>query len=81
MTDFVLLHGAFRGGWAWDRVRPLLEAEGHRVFTPNLTAPDATLGSYIQQIVDLFDAEGITDAVLAGHSQGGFIVTRSSRVG
>ena len=25
MTDIVLVHGAFRGGWAWDRVRPILE--------------------------------------------------------
>ena len=24
MTSFVLVHGAFRGGWSWDRVRPLL---------------------------------------------------------
>ena len=80
MTDYVLVHGAFRGGWAWDRVRPILEAAGHRVFTPDLTAADATLGSYITDLVHLFEANQISDAVLVGHSQGGFIARAASEV-
>ena len=34
---FVLVHGAWHGGWCWRRVADLLTAKGHKVFTPTLT--------------------------------------------
>ena len=34
---FVLVHGAWHGGWCWRRVTDLLERQGHKVFTPTLT--------------------------------------------
>src|SRR5436853_6758183 len=34
---FVLVHGAWHGGWCWRRVADLLEAKGHKVYTPTLT--------------------------------------------
>ena len=34
---FVLVHGAWHGGWCWRRVSDLLERQGHKVFTPTLT--------------------------------------------
>jgi pimeloyl-ACP methyl ester carboxylesterase len=37
MVTFVLVHGAWHGGWSWKRVRPLLTARGYDVFTPTLT--------------------------------------------
>src|SRR6516225_5720026 len=37
MTDYVLVHGAWHGSWCWARVRRLLTAAGHQVFTPTLT--------------------------------------------
>ena len=37
MTTFVLVHGAWHGGWCWDRVAPLLRAAGHEVHAPTLT--------------------------------------------
>ena len=37
MSTFVLLHGAWHGGWAWQRVTPLLRAAGHQVHAPTLT--------------------------------------------
>ena len=36
MSTFVLVHGAFSGGWAWNKVIPLLENEGHTVFAPDM---------------------------------------------
>ena len=33
----ILVHGAWHGGWVWQRLRPLLEAHGHRVAAPTLT--------------------------------------------
>src|SRR5215218_8380721 len=34
---FVLVHGAWHGGWCWRRVADLLERQGHKVFAPTLT--------------------------------------------
>lgn len=36
MATYVLVHGAWHGGWCWKKVTPLLRARGHEVFTPTL---------------------------------------------
>jgi pimeloyl-ACP methyl ester carboxylesterase len=84
MTAFVLVHGAFRGGWAWDRLAPLLRAHGHTVATPTLTGcePDSarvgtrvTLDEWVDDVVAAL--EDVADGgrvVLVGHSQGGVVV-------
>lgn len=61
-------------------MRPLLEDAGHRTFAPDLTDPAATLASYIADIVGVFEDNGVDEAVLAGHSQGGFIAKAASEV-
>jgi hypothetical protein len=33
----VLAYGAWSAAWAWERVRPLMEAAGHDVFAPTYT--------------------------------------------
>jgi pimeloyl-ACP methyl ester carboxylesterase len=80
MTTFVLVHGAFRGGWAWDRVVPLLD--GHRVLAPSLpqagerydgSDPLITLPDYTADLVRLLDEQDVDDAVMVGHSQGGVV--------
>ena len=84
MTDFVLLHGAFHGGWCWPRVAAPLRAAGHRVFTPtqtglgeraHLLSPAITLDTFTQDLVAVLEAEELTQAVLVGHSFGGCAVT------
>lgn len=84
MTTFVLVHGAFRGGWAWSRVAPLLVGAGHRVLAPSLLGSAElhrdgvevlTLDTWVEQVVQLLVAEDLDDVVLVGHSQAG-IVTR-----
>ncbi|MGI9606704.1 MAG: esterase/lipase family protein [Acidimicrobiales bacterium] len=80
MTDVVLIHGAFRGAWSWDRMRPLLKDAGHRTFAAELTDPAATLSSYINTIANVFEGNGVDNAVLVGHSQGGFIAKAASEV-
>src|ERR1700752_122434 len=37
MTTFVLVHGAWHGGWCYKRVARLLRQAGHEVYTPTLT--------------------------------------------
>ncbi|MBM9459168.1 alpha/beta hydrolase [Nocardioides sp. zg-536] len=84
MTTFVLVHGAFRGGWAWRRVRPLLLAAGHDVHAPSLLGSGehaAHLGAvsglqvWVDQVSRLLELEDLYDVVLVGHSQGGLVTT------
>jgi len=82
MSTFVLVHGAWHGGWCWRFVRPLLK--GHEVYTPSLTGLGerkhlARLGidldTHIEDVVALLEMEDLTDVVLVGHSYGGMVVT------
>jgi pimeloyl-ACP methyl ester carboxylesterase len=80
VTAFVLVHGAFRGGWAWERVVPLLA--GHQVLAPSLpqagerydgSDPLVTLPVYVDDLVTRLDRDALRDVVLVGHSQGGVV--------
>lgn len=84
MTTFVLLHGAFHGGWCWSRVTPLLRAAGHDVFTPTQTGlgerahllhHGITLTTFADDLIGVLEAEELTDAVLVGHSFGGAAIS------
>ena len=84
MATFVLVQGAWIGGWYWKRVRERLQAAGHDVFTPTLTgladrshllSRDINLDTHILDIVNLIQWEERSDIVLCGHSYGGCVVT------
>ena len=88
MTDhpktFVLVHGSWCGGWVWRAVRELLEAQGHRVFTPTLSGladrshllgPGINLMTHINDVANLVHWEGLDDIVLVGHSYGGLVIS------
>src|SRR5579875_3323603 len=77
---FVLVHGAWHGGWCWSRVAAILRGRGHRVFTPtqtglgeraHLLSRDITFDTFVQDVVGVFEAEELEDVVLVGHSFGG----------
>ncbi|TPE58479.1 alpha/beta hydrolase [Sandaracinobacter neustonicus] len=79
MTQFVLVHGAWQGGWCWRPVADLLRAHGHRVFTPTLTGlgerahlltPETGVKTHATDLLALMDCEELTDVVLVGHSYG-----------
>ena len=81
---FVLLHGAFHGGWCWERVATRLRARGHRVTTPtqtglgerrHLMSREITLGTFIDDLVNHLHYEDLTGVVLVGHSFGGNAVS------
>jgi pimeloyl-ACP methyl ester carboxylesterase len=83
MTDYVLVHGAWRGAWCWKRVRDKLAGRGHRVFTPTLTgladrshllSRDVTLETHIADVASLIKYEELENIVLVGHSYGGVVV-------
>ena len=84
MATFVLVHGAFQGGWVYTRVARMLRQAGHEVYTPTLTGLGErshlahhaiNLDTHIRDIVSVFKHEGIADAILCGHSYGGMVIT------
>ncbi len=81
---FVLVHGAWHGGWCWVRVRDILQRSGHRVFTPTLTGLGERshlmhrgigLGTHIDDVVNVITWERLENVVLCGHSYGGFVIS------
>ena len=83
MADFVLVHGAWHGGWCWSRVVDALRAAGHSALAPDLPghggddAPhdSVDLGCYVECVRDLID-ELSGDVVLVGHSLGGLTISQ-----
>jgi pimeloyl-ACP methyl ester carboxylesterase len=81
---YVLVHGAWGGGWAFKKVDSLLTARGHRVYRPTLTGlgervhlgrPDVGLSTHVTDIVNVLLFEDLRDIVLVGHSYGGMVIT------
>jgi pimeloyl-ACP methyl ester carboxylesterase len=81
---FVLVHGAWHGGWCWSRVADRLRSAGHLVFTPtqtglgdrkHLLSKDITLDTFTKDIANLIEAEELSNIVLVGHSFGGLAIS------
>jgi pimeloyl-ACP methyl ester carboxylesterase len=81
---YVLVHGGFHGGWCWHEVARRLRGLGHRVHTPTMTglgershlmSPQVTLATFIEDLLQTFRFEDLTDAILVGHSFGGSLVS------
>src|ERR1051326_7088998 len=84
MATFVLVHGAWHGGWCWQKVIPLLEEASHEVYAPTLTglaeraselSPEVGLETHIQDIVDELQEKHLHGVILVGHSYGGMVIT------
>ncbi|MDR5758914.1 alpha/beta hydrolase [Caballeronia sp. LZ035] len=82
--NFVLIHGAWHGGWVWRTVADDLSARGHRAIAPTLTglgerrhliASATSLDVNIDDIVNVIEAEEMSDVVLVGHSYGGLVAS------
>ncbi|TQN42274.1 pimeloyl-ACP methyl ester carboxylesterase [Blastococcus colisei] len=81
-APFVLVTGAWHGGWAWHPVAEHLRAAGHTVHTPTLPGladgDDRTrhsLSDVVRAIVELVEREDLQDVTLVGHSWGGYPIT------
>jgi pimeloyl-ACP methyl ester carboxylesterase len=84
MATFLICHGAWSAAWAWKKVRPLLRAAGHEVFTPTYTglgerahqaSRSITLDTHIADVLGVIECEDLKDIVLVGHSYGGMVAT------
>jgi pimeloyl-ACP methyl ester carboxylesterase len=82
-VTFVLVHGAWHGGWCWKKLAHRLRQAGCEVYTPTLTglgerahllAPGIDLTTHTDDIVAVLDYEDLHDVVLVGHSYGGMVI-------
>lgn len=81
---FVLVHGAWHGGWCWQRVQDVLAAQGHRVYAQSLSGlgdrshllnAGIGLDTHVNDVVHLVEWEDLPSVVLCGHSYGGMVIT------
>lgn len=89
MATYVLIPGGWSGGWQWRDIANQLRREGHEVFTPTLTGlgervhlatPQVGLDTHIQDIVNVFSFEDLTDVLLVGYSYSGMVATGVAEV-
>src|ERR687892_445297 len=87
MTTFVMVHGAYQGGWIWKPVVARLRAAGHVAYAPTLDGcaerrhqvrPGITVATHAQEIADLLFYEDLRDVVLAGTSAGGMVIVKAA---
>lgn len=84
MATFLICHGAWSAGWAWKKVRPLMRAAGHEIFTPTYSglgerahqaSAAVDLETHIGDMLAVLHYEDLRDVVLVGHSYGGMVAT------
>jgi len=85
MATYVLIHGAWHGGWCWDKVVPLLRKQGHKVEAPDLPGHgkdktpirEVTLQGYANSVCKVLDAQS-EPVILLGHSMGGIVISQAA---
>jgi pimeloyl-ACP methyl ester carboxylesterase len=84
MTNFVLVHGTWGGGWQWRQVAERIRGNGHAVFTPTLTglgerahlmSRGTDLEMHIEDVAAVIACERLTDVVLVGTSYAGLVIS------
>ena len=88
MATFVLVHGAWHGGWCWNKVTPLLRKTGAEVFVPTLSGLgekahlaqrmdplDIDLDLHVQDVIRLLEYEDLQQVILVGHAYAGMVIT------
>src|SRR3954453_9624838 len=89
MATFVLVHGAYQGGWIWKPVATRLRAAGHVAHAPTLDGcaerrhqvrPGITVETHAQEIADFLFYEDLRDVVLAGTSSGGMVIEKAAEL-
>jgi len=82
MATFLLMHGGGMGGWTWKFVREILEAKGHKVFTPTFTGfgershligRDVGIETHVTDIVNVLHYEDLSNVILVAHSYAGTV--------
>ncbi len=89
MATFVLVHGAYQGGWIWQRVVERLRAAGDVVYAPTLDGcaerhdqirPGITVATHAREVAQTLFYEDLRDVVLVGTSAGGMVVCKAAEL-
>src|SRR5437763_2040258 len=84
MATFLLAHGAWSSAWAWKKMRPLMRAAGHELWTPSYTGlgerahlanASVDLDTHIRDLLGVLEMEDLREVALLGHSYGGMVAT------
>ncbi len=87
MATFVLVHGAYQGGWIWKSVATRLRGAGHTVYAPTLDGcaershqvrAGITVSTHAQEIAGLLFYEDLEDVVLVGTSAAGMVIMKAA---
>jgi pimeloyl-ACP methyl ester carboxylesterase len=89
MATYVLVHGAYQGGWIWKPVATRLRAAGHLVYAPSLDGcadrhhlirPGITIDTHAREIAQLLFYDDLRDVVLVGTSAGGMVIEKTAEL-
>jgi pimeloyl-ACP methyl ester carboxylesterase len=89
MATYVLIHGAYQGGWIWKPVATRLRAAGHTAHAPTLDGcaerrhavrPGITNATHGQEVAQLLFYEDLSDVVLVGTSSGGMVISKAAEL-
>jgi pimeloyl-ACP methyl ester carboxylesterase len=89
MANYVLVHGAYQGGWIWKLVAERLRAAGHVVHAPTLDGcaerhgqvrAGITVGTHAREVAQFLFYEDLRDVVLVGTSSGGMVVVKAAEL-
>ena len=89
MSTYVLIHGAYQGGWIWKPVVTRLRAAGHDVYAPTLDGcaerkhtirPGITVTTHAQEVAQQLFYEDLQDVVLVGTSSGGMVLCKTAEL-
>ena len=81
---FLLIHGAWHGGWVWNEISEILRYQGYSVSTPTLTGLGEkkhllsfkiTIDTFIEDIVNHIIFENLNNIILVGHSFAGSVIS------
>ncbi|MFM1815515.1 MAG: hypothetical protein RLZ98_2210 [Pseudomonadota bacterium] len=89
MTTFLLIHGAYQGGWIWKTVATRLRERGHLVFAPTLDGcgerqtqlrAGITTESQAEEVAGFLWSEDLRDVVVVGASAGGMVMAKTAEL-
>jgi len=87
MATYVLVHGAYQGGWIWKLVARRLRAAGHGAHAPTLDGcaerhhqvrAGITVGTHAREVAQLLFYEDLRPVILVGTSSGGMVITKAA---
>ena len=89
MATYVMIHGAYQGGWIWKPVATRLRAAGHLALTPtldgcgerhDLVRRGITVGTHGREVAQLLFYEDLANVVLVGTSSGGMVIQKAAEL-